>query len=434
MRKYIVLLTLLAAATPLDAQLPGMPSVGERPVDRVLVVVGDTAILNSDLEYEISQYRAAGQMPTDSAAFEAAVADLLENKISDLILVSAARDASIVIPEDRVNEVADQELARIQQQFGSEVAFTQALAREGLTRDQIRRDLAARVRDRQLVQDYIATRMRNRARPVISESEIQAYFDEQAAMDLGQRPATISFRQVLVTPEPSEAARERAIARGDSVLAELRTGGDFEVLARRFSDDPGTREHGGDLGWFGTDRMVAEFSRAAFEMRPGDTSGLVESPFGFHIIRVDRARGAERQARHILIQPEITDADVQTARVRADSVATAIRGGASIAELASRYNDSSDQATVNRVILDGLPTEYREALANAQPNSVIGPIAVPSPRGSRWAVIRVTEQTPAGEYTLEDVRDQIRDRLQEQAMIEQLLTDLRSRYYVNVLQ
>lgn len=433
MRKYFVLLALLTGASPLGAQMPGTPTVGERLADRVIAVVGDTALLNSDLEYEVSQYSAAGQMPTDSVEFEAAVMDLFENKINDLILVNAARDALITVSEDRVNEIADQELARIQQQFGSELAFTQALAREGLTRDQIRRDLAARVRDRQLVQDYITTRMRNRARPLISESEIVAEFDRQAAMNIGQRPATISFRQVLVTPQPSAEARARAIARGDSVLAELRTGGDFQVLARRFSDDPGSREHGGDLGWFGTGRMVAEFERVAFDMRPGDTSGLVESPFGFHIIRVERTRGAERQARHILIQPEITDADVAAARVRADSVADAIRGGASIAELAERYNEPSDQASVSRAVLEQIPAEYRTPLTGAAPNSLVGPIAVPSPRGTRWAVIRVIEQTPAGDYTLDDVRDQIRENLQGQIMMEQMITDLRARYFVEVL-
>ncbi|MDR0786837.1 MAG: peptidylprolyl isomerase [Gemmatimonadota bacterium] len=432
MRKYTFLLMLLAA-TPLSAQLPGTPSVGERLADRVIAIVGDTALLNSDLEYEISQYRAAGQLPTDSVALEAAIMEMFNSKIDDLVLVSAARDAAVSVSEDRVNEVTDQELARIQQQFGSEVAFTQALASEGVTRDQLRRDLASRVRDRQLVQDYLYSRMQNRARPVISESEIRAAFTEQAAMNLGQRPATISFRQVIVSPTPSAEARARAIARADSVLEELRTGADFDVLARRFSDDAGSREHGGDLGWFGTGRMVPEFERAAFSMRPGSTSGLVETMFGFHIIRVDRVRGAERQARHILIQPEITAADVEIARVRADSVASAIRGGASMAELAERYNLASDQASVSRVIADGLPGEYRNALSNAGPNELIGPVRVSSPRGDRWAVFRVTEQTPAGEYTLDDVRDQIRENLQQQYLIEQLLSDLKQQYYVEVM-
>ncbi len=441
MRNRISLLVLFFAcsAVPAQAQVAGVPatpaapSVGEILSDRVIAIVGDTALLNSDLAYEVNQYRAGGGLPQDSAGLERAVQQILDNKINELILVNAARDAGVVVSEEMVNDITSQELARIQQQFGSDVAFTAALAQEGITRDQLRRDLSTRVRDRLLVEDYARSRMQSRAPPLISESEIREVFDAQSAATVGQRPATVSFRQVLVTPEPSDEAREAAIARGDEVLRELDSGGDFEVLARRFSDDVGSREFGGDLGWFSTGRMVAEFERAAFSMRVGSTSGLVESPFGFHIIRVDRARGAERQARHILIQPEITAADVERARERADSVLTAIRGGAAIATLAERYNEPTDPASVSRALLESVPPEYRDAVANASVNDLVGPFEVPSSRGSRWAIIRVTEKTPAGDYTLDDVRDQIRDSLQQQLMQDQMLGELRERYYVNVL-
>lgn len=438
-RISLLVLFLASTATSVHAQVAGVPvdpaapSAGEILSDRVIAIVGDTALLNSDLAYEVNQYRAGGALPQDSAGLERAIQQILDNKINELILVNAARDAGVTPSEETVNDITSQELARIQQQFGSDVAFTAALAREGITRDQLRRDLSTRVRDRLLVEEYARSRMQSRAPPLISESEIREVFSAQAAATAGQRPATVSFRQVVVTPEPSDEAREAAIARGDEVLRELDSGGDFAVLARRFSDDVGSREFGGDLGWFSTGRMVAEFERAAFAMRVGSTSGLVESPFGFHIIRVDRARGAERQARHILIQPEITPADVARARVRADSIATAIRGGAAIATLSERYNEPTDPASVNRALLESIPPEYRDAVANANVNDLVGPVEVPSPRGNRWAIIRVTELTPAGDYTLDDVRDQIRENLQQMMMQEQLLSELREQYYVKIL-
>jgi peptidyl-prolyl cis-trans isomerase SurA len=168
-------------------------------------------------------------------------------------------------------------------------------------------------------------------------------------------------------------------------------------------------------------------------MRPGQTSGIVRSELGLHIIRLDRARGAERQARQILIQPEITAADVARARERADSVATAVRAGESIATLAERYNDATERASVNQAIVSGLPAEYRAAVADVAAGDVIGPIEVPNPRGNRFAVLRITEHTPARDYTLDDVRDQIVEALQQQKMMENLLLELRDQYYVNVL-
>ena len=101
-----------------------------------------------------------------------------------------------------------------------------------------------------------------------TEDEIRRYYEES----IGQqppRPASVSFRQIVIRPEPAPEALERTRARADSVLLELREGADFEAAARRFSDDPGTAEQGGELGWFRRGLMVPEFEAVAFRLRPG---------------------------------------------------------------------------------------------------------------------------------------------------------------------
>jgi peptidyl-prolyl cis-trans isomerase SurA len=431
MRNIFTLAALLLAATPLQAQdgIGGqVASNGPELVDRVVAVVGDTVLLLSDVQTEMQQF----QLPQDPRQVEEMARGVVERQVSNLILISAAREAGMFVPDDQVIEIVDQNMREVQRRFGSEAAFVAALAESGMTREQYRQMLIGTERDQLLVQQFLAQRLRNRARPMIDERDIRDFFETQRGA-LQQRPATVSFRQVVVTPRASEEARRAAIARAEEALAELNTGADFAVIARRFSDDPGTREHGGDLGWFRAEGMVPEFSRVAFALRPGQTSGLVETEFGFHVIRVDRVRGAERQARHILITPELTDADLNVARVRADSVAQAIRDGATIATLAARYNTPDDQVTVTRAPIDRLPPAYGEALGNVGPNEVVGPIVLQDDRLPRFAVLRVTERLEAGDYTLEDVREQIRGRLQEEVMMEQLLDELRDQVYVSVL-
>lgn len=432
MRIFALLLSILVAS-PLGAQArPNGAEAGAELVDRVVAVVGDTVLLLSDVHTELAQLEAAGQLPADPLQRDEFAQQVMESRINDLILVQAALDAGLELPQEQVNEQVDQQIRQVQQRFGSESAFTAALAESGLTRDQYRQTLANQIRDEQLVQLFLGSRLRNRAPPVIDEREIQAFFATRAGT-LGQRPATVSFQQVVVAPKPSEEARRDAIARAEEVLEEIRTGADFAVLARRFSDDTGSAEHGGDLGWFKADRMVPEFSRAAFSLRPGQTSGLVESEFGFHIIKLERTRGAERQARHILIRPEVAEADVALARERADSVAQAIRDGASVTSLAGRYNANEDLPTVTRFALDRLPPGYLEPLRNAAVGEVVGPFTLPDPRGDRFAVARINEQIPAGEYTIDDVRDQIRQNLEQQSMVEQLLGELRQQVYVQTM-
>jgi peptidyl-prolyl cis-trans isomerase SurA len=274
--------------------------------------------------------------------------------------------------------------------------------------------------------------MRARARPIISESEIREAFESQQER-LGTRPPTVSFRQVIITPEPSDSADAEARRTAEEVYTELQNGGDWEVLARRFSDDPGSREAGGELGWVRQgEGLVPEFERVAFGIRPGVLSPIFSTDFGYHVLEVQRAQGAERRVRHILIQPEITEEDVEQARLRADSVATAIREGANISVLARQYDTPEDQIEVSARPVSSLPPAYGEALADAQTGDVVEPFKVTGTGSDNWAVVRVTVREEERPYTLDDVREQLVVQLQEAKMIEQIVDDLRNRIYVAV--
>ncbi|MEX2583345.1 MAG: peptidylprolyl isomerase [Gemmatimonadota bacterium] len=426
-------LLLLVGASPLQAQVA--PTANGEPmlVDRVVAVVGDTVLLLSDVQFDLDQMAAAGQLPQDPAQRDAVGLDILNQKVDNLVLVSAAEAAEVVVSEDQINEQVDQQIQQVEQRFGSAAAFEEVLAEEGLTLSVYRQQLASQTRDQALVQDFLRMRLGNRAPPLIDEEEIEQFFQTQRAA-LGERPATVGFRQVVIQPKPSPEAREAALATAQEVLDELGTGAEFGVLARRFSEDVGTAEYGGDLGWFGPGRMTPPFERAAFALRPGQTSGIVETDFGFHIIRVDRARGSERQARHILIQPEQTPEDVERAGERADSVMQAIEGGASMADLARSYNSPEYTATVTSAVADRLPQPVLRALLEAEPGELVGPVEFEDARGERrYMVARLTTRTEAGAYTLDDVRDQIRDRLEQARMVEELLAELRQQVYVRTL-
>ncbi|CAN5656869.1 peptidylprolyl isomerase [soil metagenome] len=434
MRTLSTFALLLFAAAPLVAQQPQQtPSFpGEELVDRVVAVVGDTVLLLSDVQEELQQLEASGQLPQDPQQREAVARQMVESRVSDLLLLTAARRQGVEVRDDEVNEVVEQTLNSVRRQFPSEAAFNAALAQWGRSLEQYRAELFEQQRNQLLIQQFVAQRLRNRSRPLVSEEQVARAFQAQREA-LGTRPATVSLQQVVVSPAPSTEARARARATAEDVLRQVNEGGDFAVLARRYSEDPGSREHGGDLGWFRRGRMVRNFEDMAFALRPSQTSPIVETEFGYHIIRVDRVRGGERQARHILIRAEVTEADVNHARERADSVKTAIRGGASAVNLARQYNTPDGEMEVTRIPMDRLPPLYEEAIRGVPTGELVGPIELEGPTGSRWAVVRVTGRTEAGPYTLDDVRDMLRTRLQEQEMVLQLVDDLRSEIHVVVM-
>jgi parvulin-like peptidyl-prolyl isomerase len=145
----------------------------------------------------------------------------------------------------------------------------------------------------------------------------------------------------------------------------------------------------------------------------------VETSFGFHIIRVDRIRGAERQARHILIRPEITAAEEARTQERAAEVATALRGGANADSLRRSVHHDPGQTSGSAPSQDSLPAPYNAQLPGAAAGQIVGPF--PLPGSTETFVVARVLNVRAGEYTADDrdLREQIRRYLQQEKLVEE---------------
>lgn len=406
-------------------------------VDRVVAVVGDSVILESELLSRVRELRAQGaQVPQDPAARTQFRRDLLESLVNEqLILQAAVEDTTVTVPPERVNEVVSQDLEQRARDFGGQDALRQALQQAGMTLAEYRERLRSQARSQILQNQYLGMRQSQDASTVtVSESELREYF-EQNRGSIGQRPATISFEQAVIRPQPSDsavaAARNRAEAVLDTLVQGIKT---FEELARAHSDDPGSREQGGSLGWFRRGQMVPAFEDAVFSLRQGAVSRVVESRFGLHVIRVDRIRGAERRARHILISPEVTAADVEAARERAREVARRARDGASMDSLQAETGteENTGSVTVVRDQLTSLPSGYLDPLRNAGTGDILGPIEWTEQGQTNFAVVQVSQVRDAGEYEFEDVQGQLRQRVQQEKLLERVFAELREQTHVEI--
>lgn len=439
MRRRRIALATAVAVTLLVAPL--LAQEGEfQPVDRIAAVVGQTPIPLSRVQEEVNvllaEYQRLGRpLPTDSAEIAEIQHQVLQRIIDEELLIQfAQRDTLVTVTEEQVQAAVETAIRQTRGQFSSDFEFRRQLQLAGLgTPEEYRRYLAEQVRRDLLRQNLVQSlRERGELRQIPpTEDEVRAYF-EATKDQQPKRPATVTFRQILVrpTPLPEAVAASRAVA--DSVLAELRRGADFATAARRFSDDLATRDQGGELGWFRRGRMVPEFEAAAFRLRPGQISNVVESSFGFHIIQVERVEPAEVQARHILFSPEITEADRSLARARADSVATALRAAAPIDSLSRLYHDPIEQSLFEDVAVSDLLPAYRSGLENAQPGDVLGPLEIQESGPVRYAVIRMIDRRPEGEFTFEELRDRLRQDLSQGSGVRRLVEELREATYVDV--
>jgi peptidyl-prolyl cis-trans isomerase SurA len=405
-------------------------------VDRVLAVVGNRPVLASQVEEEIFSRESQGtKLPTDPDEMKAVREQIVSSIIDEELLVQQAqRDTTIKVTDEEIASGVEEQVRKIRGNFTSEVDYRAELQKAGFqTPEEYRRWLSDQQR-RAAFQNRLVEKLRSDGKlksVAPTEKEMRQYFDEQKA-NLGNRPATLSFRQVVVSPKPSAEAKALTKAKADSIVLELRRGADFATAARRFSQDPGSKEQGGSLNWFRRGVMVPEFERVAFGLKPGVVSDPVESPFGYHIIQVERVQPAEVQARHILLVPEIDSVHVARARTLAESIRKALEGGARFDSLQRIHHDPSAEREAESVPLTKLPENYAKVIGEADSGTVVPVFTLPAGGREQFVVLQVTGRRPEGEVKYEDVRDRIRDQLGQQLAIRRYLDRLRKATYVEI--
>lgn len=425
--------TLAVAATAASAQPPA--TAATMVVDRVVAIVGARPILASQVDEALFTRFPQG-LPSDSTELERLRHEELETLIeAELMIIEAERDTTIKVTTEQVQDAVEQTYRAARQRYPTEAAFRQDLAVAGFnTPDEYRQWLMDEQRRVLLMQGVEAARQADgkiRSVPP-TEAELRAFFEREKP-NLPPRPPLLSFRQVVIAPRPTEAARAAALRLADSIAVELRRGADFATAARRFSQDPGSREQGGALDWFRRGAMVPEFERIAFNLRPGFISDPVETPFGYHLIQVQRVQGAEVQARHILLRPAIGEAQADSARALAEQVQRAMAAGASVDSLQRLHHDRSAQTDYTMVPESNLPPQYLQALEEVAPSgTTLVQLEEEDARLTKYAVVRLTGRSPGGEPRYEDVVDLLRRELSRQIGIRRYLDQLRQFTHIEI--
>jgi peptidyl-prolyl cis-trans isomerase SurA len=268
----------------------------------------------------------------------------------------------------------------------------------------------------------------------VSEDEVSEAFDKHRT-SLPHRPASVTFRQIVIAPKPSAAAKAAAHARADTLLNDLKHGADFAEMAKRASEDPVSKELGGDLGWNRRGIMVPEFDKWMFALPPGQMSPVIETSFGFHIIKVDRVRPGEVKASHILVKWKIDSGQVAAARSEADSVLRLWRNGASFDTLAAKFHDPGEErGSFQPFPRDSLPPTYQQAFSGHLSRDYVGPFAIPDrvTGAHKYVIAELLDTQEGGDYTVADLRQTIRAQLQEERSFRRLLDGLRKETYVSI--
>lgn len=442
----------LLAAAALQAQVPAPAARSSTPpirLDAIVATVGDQPITRYELEeakLAKIQNREAKE-PTDSASNAVLDSVTLDDMIQDELLFQKAKELKIDVPDAELTQAVDRQVNQVRSGFPTETEFRNALLKSSMgSPAEYRRYLMDQYRRLQ-TRDKIIRKLTQDGKllPVnVTDAEISAAF-ELSKDFLPKKPATVTFKQIIVAPHATAAAREVARQKAESVLVQLNTGSDFEKTAKRESMDPLTKETGGDLGWARRGNSVPEFERWLFgtpflaSLPPGQLSPVFETTYGFHILRMDRVQPGEAKAHQILITPKIDSADIEQAHKLADSVAKMLRAGVPFDTLAKKYHDYAGKEETSLLVpypRDSLPVTYQKAFLFHKAGDIPDAFEIPGsanrPEVPKFVVAQLMTVDEGGDRTLAEMREAVRADLAQRGAVRRYIDGLKKQTYVRV--
>ena len=316
-------------------------------IDEVVWVVGDEAILKSDIE----QARLQAQYQGIKFSKDPYCVIPEQMAVQKLFLHQAEID-SIEVADTDVLSMVDKRINYYVQQVGSKEKFEEYM---NMTSTQIREKWREEVRN-----EMIADKMKQEivGDIKVTPAQVRRYFNQLPPDSIPYIPTQVEVQIITQQPKIPQAEIDRVKARLRDFTERITSGEtQFSTLARLYSEDPGTARQGGEMDFMGRGQLVPEFAAVAFNLTdPKKVSKVVETEYGFHIIQLIEKRGDRIKVRHILLKPQVSEEDLNASVAHLDSIANDIRTGKFTFESAALYLSDDKNSKNNNGLMPNSAT------------------------------------------------------------------------------
>ena len=394
-------------------------------IDEVIWVVGDEAILRSEVEEERLRAQYEG-MPIPGDPYCVIPEQLA---IQKLYLHQAEID-SIEANESTVSHQVDARINFYLNQIGSKEKMEEYFRK---TTTEIREELMTSVRNQMIIQQMQAKLTEN-VKP--TPAEIRRFYESMPEDSLPMIPAQVEVQILSFEPKVPVEEIERVKSRLREFTERVNSGNaDFAMLARLYSEDTESAKHGGELGFVGRGQLVKEFAEVAFNLNdPRRVSRIVQTEYGYHIIQLIEKKGDRINCRHILMRPRISGDDKVKAISRLDSIADVVRSGKATFEQAVSYFSEDKNTALNAGLMmneqtgaskfeyQDLPPEVAKQIYSMNIGEISKPFVMMDPMKNREvvAIVKLKTKVAAHKANLTDDYQVVRQLL-VQKQSEELL-------------
>ncbi len=385
----------------------GLQAQEQMLIDKVIAKVGTETILLSDVEGQYSYALEQGG-PEDPNI----KCNILQAIIGQKLVVHHAKLDSVEVSPDEIEASLDFRIDQVLRQMGGDETLFQEYY--GMTvldmRGKLREDL-----NQQMLAERMQGQILNSVN--ITPKEVKQFFNSIPSDSIPFLSAEVELSEVVVKPLVNEEENAKALKKILDIRKRIIEGGeDFAELARTFSDDKGSGAQGGNLGFAGRGTFVPEFEATAYTLTKDEISEPIETEFGFHILQLLERRGNKVNIRHILVRPEITEADLQLARTKLDTVRAQIeRGKITFENAVKLHSEESLPSYSNNGMIQNpqtgktsfetaqLPSEIYFAIEDLVPGDITEPLEYPLPTGETYyRIIKVRDLTNPHKASLEE--------------------------------
>ncbi|MBR5715880.1 MAG: peptidylprolyl isomerase [Bacteroidales bacterium] len=431
---------LLTLAVILAGGLQLMAQEAENIIDEIIWVVGDEAILRSEVENERKRMLYQGEK-IDGDPYGVIPEQMA---IQKLFLNQAIID-SIEVSDDQVEAQVDAQMNMFIAQIGSKEKLEEYLEKPI---SQLRSEWRTGIRNNGIMQQMQQKLVED---VTITPSEVRLYFERLPKDSIPFIETQVEVQIITLQPQVSKQQVDEIKNRLRDFTNRVNTGeSEFSTLAILYSEDPGSAAMGGELGFKAKGAYVPEFSAVAFQLtEPGKVSKVVETEFGYHIIQLIERRGDRANFRHILLTPKVSAKELADARARMDTLRMDLDSAKFSFEEAARYL-SSDKNTRNsggmmtsertgaaRMTMDELPAEVARVVARMEVGEISKPFVMKDSKTSRdqVAIVKLKRRVPGHKATYYDDYQTVKEIYEQhlrQEIIEKFIREKQKTTYVRI--
>jgi len=366
--------------------------INAQEIDKIIAIIGDEIVLRSEVENQYLQYISQGITSNEELRCE-----ILEDLMTQKLLIFSCKQDSISVTKEEIEQEVETRVNYYVDQIGSIEKVEQYFEKDIY---QIKKVLSELVEDQFLIQRMQSSITKD---VKITPFDVNEFYEKMDKSELPLIEDRYKLSQIIVKPKMSEDQINKLTDRLNAFRKRVLNGEDFKVLAALYSDDPGSANNGGEIGFVSRGTFVPEFEKVAFRLKKGEVSEIVKTNFGYHIIQLIERRGDQVNVRHILLKPKYSSTSLQNARLRIDSIYNKIKNNEiSFSQAIKSYSDD-DTKNNNGLLINPsngsstytiaeLGSSIKYLIEGLNEDDFTKPVKVESNEGSIYRILNVVEK------------------------------------------